>query len=314
MKTVHTIVVGGGPAGSACARMLKQHGIDVLILDKTRFPRQKICAGWITPGVFHLLGMAPEDYPFSIKRFDRLHFHVKKWHFPVKTTQYAIRRIEFDQWLLSRAAVPMETHLVKKIVRKNQHYEIDGSYQCQFLVGAGGTHCPVYTAVFKTIHSRPEKSLIVAVEKEYKTNVKIGQCHLWFFNHQLPGYAWFLPKRDQWLNIGIGGKQKKLKHQGKTIAYHWQMFTQMLQKTHFLQEIPENPKGHVYYLYHGRHPCHFNNAFIIGDAAGLSTMDMGEGIHAAIKSGIEAAEAIIHNKKLSHSDSPRFSLPRILST
>ena len=312
MKKVHTIIIGGGPGGSACAWMLRQHGIDVLILDKTSFPRQKICAGWITPGVFRLLGIAPEDYPFSIKRFDRLHFHVKKFHFPIKTTQYAIRRIEFDQWLLSKAAVPMETHQVKNIVRKNKIYEIDDRYQCQFLVGAGGTHCPVYASLFKHIHPRSRRNLIVAVEKEYQSNAEIDQCHLWFFIHRLPGYAWILPKGDQWINIGIGGKQKKLKNQRKTIIHHWQMFTQMLQKMNILKEIPQHPKGHTYYLYHGGHPCHSHNAFIIGDAAGLSTIDMGEGIHAAVKSGFEAAKAIINETELPHYTVPRLSLPRIL--
>ncbi len=46
------LIVGGGPAGSACAQRLIRHGLDVLILDKAEFPRQKPCAGWVTPALF----------------------------------------------------------------------------------------------------------------------------------------------------------------------------------------------------------------------------------------------------------------------
>jgi hypothetical protein len=43
------LVVGGGPAGSTCAAWLRQAGLDVLVMDRARFPRDKPCAGWITP-------------------------------------------------------------------------------------------------------------------------------------------------------------------------------------------------------------------------------------------------------------------------
>jgi menaquinone-9 beta-reductase len=42
MRYVETIIVGGGPAGSTCARHLVQRGRDVLVLDKAHFPRLKL--------------------------------------------------------------------------------------------------------------------------------------------------------------------------------------------------------------------------------------------------------------------------------
>ena len=54
-----------------------------------------------------------------------------------------------------------------------------------------------------------------------------------------------------------------------------------------------------------------DNLYIIGDAAGVSTLDMGEGIHAAIKSGIMAAEAIVNNKQFMLNGLKKFSLPDI---
>jgi glycine/D-amino acid oxidase-like deaminating enzyme len=56
------LVVGGGPGGSTCARVLHQHGWNVIIADRARFPRDKVCAGWLTPEVFPLLDLDPDEY------------------------------------------------------------------------------------------------------------------------------------------------------------------------------------------------------------------------------------------------------------
>jgi flavin-dependent dehydrogenase len=118
----------------------------------------------------------------------------------------------------------------------------------------------------------------------------------------LPGYAWYLPKKGGWINIGIGGKQHSLTARKTTIMDHWRTFVRRLMDKGFLDQSPGNPSGHTYYLRHA--PYHRkalengmpDNLFVIGDAAGLSTLDMGEGIHAAVQSGIAAADAIISGR------------------
>lgn len=305
------LIIGGGPAGASCARILRKNGADVLLLDKKRFPRPKLCAGWITPRVFKLLGVGPDAYPHPIRQFDRLHYHVFNVPFSIRTRQYAIRRVEFDHWLLKRAMVPVKTHTVKTIVKKGNEYIIDDQFRCRYLVGAGGTHCPVFKTFFSTQTPRPKKSLISAVEIEYQTRAKTDECHLWFFNHGLPGYAWYVPKENGWLNIGIGGKSARLKTRGKTIMDHWRLFTKDLFSAGLIDTALPAPKGHTYHLNHGRTAFQKGNAFVIGDAAGLSTIDMGEGICAAIESGILAAKSICGNTPFQPAVS-RFSLPQIL--
>jgi flavin-dependent dehydrogenase len=56
------LIVGGGPSGSTCARILHNAGWNVLVIDLARFPRDKVCAGWVTPGVFDLLDLPPAEY------------------------------------------------------------------------------------------------------------------------------------------------------------------------------------------------------------------------------------------------------------
>src|SRR5262245_29244717 len=59
------IVVGGGPAGSSCAWKLRQAGLDVVVIDRARFPRDKVCGGWITPQVVDELRLDLDDYQSS---------------------------------------------------------------------------------------------------------------------------------------------------------------------------------------------------------------------------------------------------------
>ena len=57
MTASDVIVVGGGPAGSACARTLRHAGLDAVVIDRAAFPRDKVCAGWITPQVIAAAGI-----------------------------------------------------------------------------------------------------------------------------------------------------------------------------------------------------------------------------------------------------------------
>ncbi|MFO7911655.1 MAG: NAD(P)/FAD-dependent oxidoreductase [Desulfotignum sp.] len=314
MVQADVIIVGGGPSGAACAARLKKSGVDVRILDKKEFPRKKICAGWISPDVFDSLACTPGLYPFALTRLRRMHFHLFGIRVPVKTHQYAIRRIEFDNWLLRRAEVPVHTHQVKKIQKNRYGYMIDDQFACRYLVGAGGTHCPVRRTFADPLQVRPDRALISAVEKEFQAPSRIQECHIWYLDHGLPGYAWYLPKKGGWINIGIGGKQHRMAARGTTIMKHWRNFSHRLLKQGFLDHPPGNPKGHTYFLRHKPVNLGQKNVFIAGDAAGLSTIDMGEGIHAAIQSGIAAAESISSGRPVSMNHVSRLSLPKLLTS
>ena len=69
MDTCDALIVGGGPAGSTCAWKLRQAGLDVLVMDAAVFPRDKLCAGWITPPVVAELDLDPEAYRQGRARF-----------------------------------------------------------------------------------------------------------------------------------------------------------------------------------------------------------------------------------------------------
>jgi len=62
LRQVDVLIVGGGPAGSTLAYCLAKSGLSIVIMDKETFPRQKVCAGWVTPAVMQELEIDLQDY------------------------------------------------------------------------------------------------------------------------------------------------------------------------------------------------------------------------------------------------------------
>lgn len=292
MHSHDVIIIGGGPAGSSAAARLKQAGTDVLVLDKEAFPRLKLCAGWITPEVLRDLGMDAKSYPHRFLTFDKLHVHIKGLHLKVPCVQHSIRRFEFDAWLLERSGSAVEQHTVRNIRRDDDGYVIDEKYRCRYLIGAGGTRCPVYRAFFREANPRAERLQTATLEHEIEYEWQDGDCHLWFFENGLPGYAWYVPKQDGWLNVGLGGMAARFKHGGKDLKRHWAQFTGRLGHT-LAPGAQYHPEGYSYYVRGRVKVVRIGNALITGDAAGLATRDMCEGIGPAIRSGQRAAASIL---------------------
>lgn len=298
MKHVETIIVGGGPAGSTSGWHLTRNGRDALILDKVQFPRLKLCAGWISEKVMEDLEFDEESYPHPILKLDiRTHIRGLPFAFrglPTPGANYSIRRTEFDAWLLERSKTPVIEHSVKKIRRADDLYVIDDKFSCRYLIGAGGTMCPVRRNVFPD--DRAKGRQIATLEKEFEYPTRSDTCHLYFLYRGLQGYAWFVPKGNGFVNIGIGGKSKYFKKSGTNIHDHFRLFLGDLVEQKLIdQKTANNLKdtGHPYFLFTHKGEIKRDNCFLIGDSAGLASVDMGEGIGPAIESGLLAADEIM---------------------
>jgi menaquinone-9 beta-reductase len=295
MRSCDVLIVGGGPAGSSAAWTLRRGGADVLLLDRETFPRLKLCAGWITPEVVQDLQLDIASYPHRFLTFEKLHVHLKGLRLRVPSVQHSIRRVEFDAWLLERASVPVLQHSVRSIRCERGVYVIDDAFECRYLIGAGGTRCPVYRTLFRASNPRVSGLQTVTLEHEFAYDWKDPHCHLWFFEKSLPGYAWYVPKARGFLNVGIGGMADRLKTSGHDIKHHWARFTRELDRK-LVPRAHYEPTGYSYYLRGPVEVARSENAFLTGDAAGLATRDMAEGIGPAVRSGVRAAESILYNK------------------
>ncbi len=285
------IIVGGGPAGSTCAWRLKEAGYDPLILDKEDFPRLKLCAGWVTKKAARQLKIKPAEYPHSFLTFSEIHAHFKGLHVKIPGKQHSIRRYEFDDYLLKRSGAEVQRHTVKSIVRDGDHFIIDDTYRCKYLVGAGGTRCPVYRVLFREANPRAKILQTATLEEEFPYEWDNGECHLWFFDKGLRGYAWYVPKANGHLNVGVGGIAAGLAARKDNIHQHWTYFTEKLAKQGYVFH-DYKPKGFSYFVRGGVETVRIGNAFIAGDSVGLATKDLCEGIGPAIESGLKAADAI----------------------
>lgn len=292
MKYSKVIIIGGGPAGSTCAWKLKQNNIDCILLDSQKFPRVKLCAGWVTPEVIDQLELS--DYPNIQLNANYVNFFgIDK---KINSKSYAIRRYEFDDWLLKRSGVDVYHHKVLKIKKQDGFYIIDNEYKCKYLVGAGGSHCPVYISFFKQLHPRNKNNLVCCMEQEIKYDYKEKASRTWFYENNFYGYSWCISKKNGYLNIGVGGlfKDKKV-----NIKEHWGYLVKKLNELNIVKNYEFEPKGYVYFIRDRVENCKIDNAFIIGDAAGLATKDLGEGIGPAVESGFRAADSIIYKTKFS---------------
>jgi len=309
MIETDVIIVGGGPGGSACAWRLRQNNIHCLILDSQRFPRFKPCAGWITPEIVKEIDLANAGYPYGFSTYTSSTVYIRGLKLKLPSYQHAIRRYEFDDWLLKRAGAPVYEHAVKAITRDGDSYVVDGEYCARYLVGAGGTHCPVYRTLFKPDGPRAKEKLVVAQEEEFPYPYTDAALRLWFFENHLPGYAWYVPKVNGYLNVGVGGFEEKLKANGDSLKNHWNHLVEKLERMGLVRDHEYKPSGHSYFVRQRLPEIRRENAFLVGDAAGLATLDLGEGISPAIRSGLLAAEAIAHGTDYSVDSIPKYSQP-----
>ena len=301
MDTCDVLIVGGGPAGSSCAKQLVEAGLDVVVLDKSLFPRDKVCAGWITPAVVEELEIDLSDYRRSYVCQDIRAFRTGPMQGPYvhnlynDTVSYGIRRCEFDHYLLQRSGARLKLgEPLQQLQRQNSYWIINNSMRASMLVGAGGHFCPVARYLGARV-GKTERS-VAAQEIEFKMTaeqaeacpVKADTPEL-FFYPDLSGYGWLFRKGD-FLNIGVGREDTGKISQSATV------FVESLkQRGKIPHNTPEKLKGHAYLLYeHAARKLVSDSVLLIGDAAGLAYTESGEGIRPAVESGLMAAEVILH--------------------
>lgn len=299
METFDILIVGGGPAGSTLAYSLHGCGLRIGILDKQTFPRQKVCAGWVTPEVMRLLNIDLDDYAsgrvlqkISGFRISQLGQRQVESHYPGAPVSYGIRRIEFDDYLLQRCGAELLLgESFNDMVRDGDAWLVNDHYRARLVVGAGGHFCPVARA----IGAKGVSELAVAAQEvEYRMSAaEKAACSIredvpeLFFTPDLAGYGWIFRKGD-FLNIGLGREDKN------KLSGHVQRFCDYLSGQHKLPgEITDKFNGHAYLLYpHAVRHMIADNVLLIGDAAGFAYPQSGEGIRPAVESAILAGDVI----------------------
>ena len=308
MNSHDAIIVGAGPAGSTCAQRLNRAGLNVKLFEKKVFPRVKPCAGWVTPQVVEALEIDLDEYRHDHTLQAITGFQTGILGSRMIETNYdhavsfGIRRIEFDNYLLSKSGVNCDFQAVTQISRENGLWRINDCV-APLLIGAGGNFCPVARHVqirgnengAASMSNQPAAPLVVfAQEVEFEMSaaqrasdkVHSEKPEL-YFCRDLLGYGWCF-RKGNFLNIGLGRTEKD------GLSQHVQDFADFLRvQNKLVDELPPRFLGHAYQLYAQTTPKLFGDGLLlIGDSAGLAYPQSGEGIRPAVESAIIAADVI----------------------
>ena len=310
MEDCDVLIVGGGPAGSTCAWRLREAGLHVIVIDKAVFPRDKPCAGWITPQVVHALQLDLAEYArgrtlqpitgFRISVMGRRSAVEVRYGGPVS---FGIRRCEFDQYLLERSGATLRTNMPVKDVRRDQgRWIVNETMRAPILIGAGGHWCPVARVL--NVSHRDQRGqgggpIVAAQEAEFPieaspwTNfITAADTPEFYFCPDLKGYGWCF-RKQRYLNVGLG----RIDPHGVSRATA--DFASSLKADGRLPpDVECDWRGHAYLVVQPRlRRTAGENVLLVGDAAGLAHARSGEGIRAGIESGLIAASMIARRER-----------------
>jgi geranylgeranyl reductase family protein len=299
MDSCDVLIVGGGPAGSSCAWKSARGGLDTVVLDKSHFPRHKVCGGWITPAVLGELDIDAGQYgsgrtlqPITGFRTGCMGTQEVETNYG-KPISYGIRRCEFDDYLLKRSGARLCCGAgLASLERSEGAWIVNGQIRARIIVGAGGHFCPV--ARLLGADARKETA-VVAQETEFEMSSSErdacairGEVPELYFCPDMRGYGWCF-RKGNFLNIGLG----RLDAHG--LPRHVADFLQFLRNKGRLGfDVPSPMAGHAYLLLRDmRHKIIDEGVLLTGDAAGVAYSQSGEGIRPAIESGLMAADAVL---------------------
>jgi menaquinone-9 beta-reductase len=275
MESCDVLIVGGGPAGSSCAWGLRRSGLDVAILDKQAFPRDKVCGGWITPQVLTEIEVDSAEYAQERVLQPITGFRVGCIGGPSVVTGYdnavshGIRRCQFDDYLLKRSgARVLPPAALATLERTQDGWIANGKIQSRLIIGAGGHFCPVARLTGAKASS---ETPVVAQETEFEMDAhQLADCRVrgdtpeLYFCSDMKGYGWCF-RKDNFLNIGLGRADPH------RLSAHVAGFLRFLVPAGRISfEIP-TLQGHAYLL-HGYPTREIagDGFLLIGDAAGVA--------------------------------------------
>lgn len=282
-------VVGAGPAGTAAAFRLLGQGARVLLLDRYVFPRKKACAGGITPKAYALF---PFDISTQVRRVCRSvrvtrpggrFFHIRE----DRPLCHMTRREELDFFCLNKAvekgAVFRQIPEIRSIEERKTCVEVQAGrerFRALFLIGADGAN----SRVRRFVGGNRFWAKQMALEADIRVDRADRYDMEFDFSRIRHGYFWVFP-RDDHVNIGIyatvfgAGPRVGLLRDYTASRFPSGRMTGV-------RGYPIGTGGYAYRPVAGR-------ILLAGDAAGMAEPLLGEGIYFAIKSGQEAAMAVL---------------------
>jgi menaquinone-9 beta-reductase len=340
-ETADVIVVGAGPAGSSVAYYLASAGLDVLVLEKSRFPREKVCGDGLTPRAVKALAAMGVPTPESEGWLRNKGLRIiggggrieVDWPDMSSYPGYGLvrSRMDFDQLLARHAqqagAQVLEGSTVTGPVLDDRTGRITGvttsdgtQYRSRLVVAADGNSSRLSVAM--GLRKRDDRPLGVAVRTYYTSprhddDYLEAWLDLWDGNALLPGYGWIFGMGDGTSNVGVGLLNTSTSFQHidyRALLRRW--LATMPPEWGFAEENRTEPiRGAALPMGFNRTPHYTRGLLLAGDSGGMVNPFNGEGIAYALESGEMAARVITQALARPTADSAERVLqayPRIL--
>ncbi len=287
MVRCEVLVVGGGPAGSTVARYLSRAGVKVILVEKEKLPRFKLCAGCISVRAEPLLPPGWKRQVLSEIKGGLLGFRGRSYVevSSERPVAYIVERSSFDSYL-AEEAVSSGAELWEGVefigFEEGKAITSAGKVKADIVVGADG----FYTKVGRFLGYKKMKFFR---SLEFWEKEDIGERVVIDIGLVRRGYAWIFPKGDE-VSVGVAssGKEDLLR-----------VLKDYASKTPYLREksvgrpfgwmIPFAEKEEDLQLGKGR-------VALVGDAANMVDPLLGEGIYYSLLGGKLLAEAILESQ------------------
>ena len=332
MRECDILILGGGPSGLSTALHLTKEfphlTPHILILEKARYPRIKLCAGGLVIDaelILEQLGLDVSAVPHVDA--ERIHFDFEarglNIRFPGRHALRIIRRDEFDHWLAkqaeSRGVEIQEGVTVRKVDRYPDHVIVEtdrGNFHAQVVVGADGSNgvtrrcifpdAPVHTArvlEVLTPSQAPPNTTIQSLDAQRMSSSSYlgempseagrwGQAYFDFFPvpSHIAGYVWDFPTQvDGKLMRCWGIYDTNLLADYERPQLRDPLAREMRRFGFNLDDYPI--KGHPIRWFSPENEMCKERVLLVGDAAGADPF-LGEGISIALGYGALAAREI----------------------
>ncbi len=310
-------IVGAGPGGSAAAYYLARQGLDVLLLDKSPFPRDKTCGDALTPGALHVLDdmqlldvVARVGYHINGTQIIAPNSYVLASTLPPKSGwpdySMVLPRLTIDNMIREHAVAHgakfEELVTVNDISVGVRDAEIRGvrdghsvSFKARLVIVATGANVSLLMRM-GLLKKIPKMMLAARTYYEDIPNLDPSiQMH--FGGIPLPGYGWVFPVSETSANVGVGlcpvGLAAWWLHAKARPVFDQFVKTPPLQKTLSGAKQAGPIKGYPLRMDFATAPTFGDRVLLIGESAGLVNPLTGEGIDYALASGKLAAQHLI---------------------
>ncbi|MEK7729295.1 MAG: NAD(P)/FAD-dependent oxidoreductase [candidate division KSB1 bacterium] len=310
MEKIPICIIGSGPAGVATAAALVQRRPgwrdDILVLEKEKHPRHKLCGGGLTPWVDELLRELELEASVPDFRVHRVRFYIndKPLLFDLPNLMRTVRRNEFDaalaQALRNKGVRLLENVAVQSMSEHSAGMLVQttaGDFLAQIVVGADGAKSLARRQFFREEVSRVSRLIEVLVpamdgaRADFEAHTALIDFRP--MQHGLQGYVWDFPcwiNREPHLNVGLFDS-RIYESNAHSRADLPALLEQHLAGRGF--EASTKVMGHPERWHHSVDGVSRPRVLLAGEAAGIEPW-LGEGISAALAYGPIAAEAIIH--------------------